>query len=441
MDFIGELIAKKNKNSTWGFGNFPSEKRSLKKALSQKNSYNMSIIGELRNFAPTYGQPAKWKAEQLISEYADTVQAINVFIEKYYFGGDIQWISLAKNNTDLPIIVLDFFTSSQELDIVKSHGADAVILISDILNKNQLEGLVRHAKKINLEVIVEVQDEKGVSRALSVGTDFIGINNRKLNDLKVVDLSKIDRLKSLIPSNVPIIIESGIEFPHDQFRYNTSAEAIMVGTAFVESGDVRKCLKSFSELSPSSMYPFIWTKPAAYLQDSGKIKLSNVLKKIGDIGFFVKRRYPIEDASKIVCEMYKSKLAKYPKAGLYWYWVMAAYYDYIKQQRVDGSEIIFFEKKNNLFADLNEINRLKYLLRQNQESQGLVYSFCGKSAKINLHTFHAPDGLWANYIHDIRILFQAGSLSEDVVSYVVNRSYRKERWYKNEHEEEVPWLQ
>lgn len=437
MNLIEKIISSKNGKPLWGYGDFSYPKRSLISALQNKNGFGMSIIGEIRHNAPSYGEKAKWTVDQMISAYADSVQAISIFTEKNFFNGDVAWISMAKAKTDLPVLVLDFFTLPEELLIVKSHGADAVIIIADILDEVGLRKMVSYAKECGLETIVEVQDEVGVRRALSVSADIVGINNRNLWDLSQVDLNKLHRLRSLIPSKVPVIVESGISFPHDQYRYNCQADGIVIGSAFVESTDLLKCLSTFQQPNENGLCPFIWTKPAAYLPQSDCSSLTRLEECLAAEGFRIKKRYPVGKASRIALELYRQKLNRFPEEGITWYWLVAAYYDLMEKLGYgDNSEIIFFEKRDDLLSDLKRLEDIKREMRQTIDKVDLQHDFCGRSFTLNLHSFHVPDPEIDAYLHDLKIILSAACLTNDIVSYMAKREYRQEKWYQNKYEED-----
>ena len=80
----------------------------------------------------------------------------------------------------LPILRKDFVVDPYQLYEAAANGADAVLLIVAALQDRDLADLYDQARGLDLDCLVEVHDEPDLERALSVGADVIGINNRNL---------------------------------------------------------------------------------------------------------------------------------------------------------------------------------------------------------------------------------------------------------------------
>ena len=70
-------------------------------------------------------------------------------------------------------------------------GADVILLIASALTKKEIKNLSKLAKKLNLEVLVEIHSEKELDKALCQYVDLIGVNNRDLKTFKTdINISK-----------------------------------------------------------------------------------------------------------------------------------------------------------------------------------------------------------------------------------------------------------
>ena len=121
-------------------------------------------------------------------------------------------------------------------------GADAILLIVAILSDDQLAAFHRLASEAGLAALVEVHDEAELDRALAVGADLIGVNNRDLKTFKV-DLATTERLAARLQAagrRRPLLVaESGIHTRADVERLaRCGAQAMLVGESLMRQGDV-----------------------------------------------------------------------------------------------------------------------------------------------------------------------------------------------------------
>jgi indole-3-glycerol phosphate synthase/phosphoribosylanthranilate isomerase len=73
-----------------------------------------------------------------------------------------------------------------------------------------------------------------VERAVRLGADIIGINNRDLDTLEI-DLATTERLAPLVPAGTLLVAESGISGPADVRRLAPFADAFLVGSSLMRS--------------------------------------------------------------------------------------------------------------------------------------------------------------------------------------------------------------
>jgi indole-3-glycerol phosphate synthase len=239
---LASLAVERGKTA-WPLGACDLLKRSLLERLKNRTS-SIGIIGEVRNHAPTYGNDSRYSPQVLIDFYSEHIDAIEVFTEPALFGGSLEWLTLAKQRSTLPVLCLDLIISDQELKSVESFGADAVILMAQLLDIDRLSSLTTHAQNLGLEVIIEIGDETEIERAINCRPNLIGIDTRDRPFLSTVDLEKPQRLRPLIPIDIPVIVESGIKSPTDISRYRDGFSAVLIGSAFVESNNLLKTFQS-----------------------------------------------------------------------------------------------------------------------------------------------------------------------------------------------------
>lgn len=201
----------------------------------------LSIIGEIKKASPSKGLiKPNFEPIQLAKQYEYAVDAISVLTEEHYFLGSPKYLKDIHTQVKLPLLRKDFIIDSYQILEARALGASAVLLIVAILDKKQLKDFLNISKKLGLDTLVEVHNEQEIDIALSSGAKIIGINNR---DLKTFDV-KLDtttRLRKLIPNDIIVVGESGINTKKDiNVMKQANVNAILVGESFMKTDDIKK---------------------------------------------------------------------------------------------------------------------------------------------------------------------------------------------------------
>jgi len=115
--------------------------------------------------------------------------------------------------------------------------------IMGILTLEQAKELYEFAKELKLDVLTEVSTEKELRKALKIGADIIGINNRNLHTLEI-DINRSKKLLPFIPEGVVQVSESGINSLKDVLLLKgLGVDAMLVGHAFMESDNIEEKIK------------------------------------------------------------------------------------------------------------------------------------------------------------------------------------------------------
>jgi indole-3-glycerol phosphate synthase len=126
----------------------------------------------------------------------------------------------------------------------RAHRADAVLLIVAALSDAEMRALLDTARGQELDVLVEVHDERELERALTAGSDIIGVNNRDLRTFEV----KLDTALGLarqIPSNVLRVAESGIHCGDDIARLRDAGyDAFLIGESLMKAARPGEALRA-----------------------------------------------------------------------------------------------------------------------------------------------------------------------------------------------------
>lgn len=216
---------------------------SFKDALARPGK--ISMIGEIKQASPANGVLRKdFSPLAIAATYARCgVNALSVLTEEEFFLGKIQYIEEIKKKTPLPVLRKDFILDEIQILESRAAGADAVLLIAGILSHEKLTKLYESAKKLGMDALIEVHTEKEMTRAIALGADIIGINNRNLNTLRV-DLTTTHKLIPFVPADTIKVSESGIQSPKDVLWLKSlGVQAILVGSAFMKSENIEEKVK------------------------------------------------------------------------------------------------------------------------------------------------------------------------------------------------------
>lgn len=244
---IKNLKKKYSFNSFSSMEYFQSNTRSLKSALSHPEK--ISIIAEVKKASPSKGII---KSDFDHIRIADTYQsngadAISVLTDEKFFQGQISFLSEIRKISEVPLLRKDFILDEFQILEAKAFGADAILLISEILSANQIKDLTECAVENNLDVLLELHSENEISKIDFNRNNLIGINNRDLTTFDV-DLKTTEKVLHKIENEIISVSESGISKKEDiDYLKSIKVNAVLVGEHFMRSENPSNELKQFIE--------------------------------------------------------------------------------------------------------------------------------------------------------------------------------------------------
>lgn len=172
------------------------------------------VIAECKKGSPSKGIFAsQYKPIEIARDYEQGgAQAISVLTEPDFFWGHEQHLIDIRKKVSLPILRKDFIFDTYQITESWALGADAILLIAAILDKQKLITLAGYAHELGLHVLLEVHNHNELQIALDIPVDGIGINSRNLQTF-TIDLEETKRLCSFIPSPKIAVAESGMHSP------------------------------------------------------------------------------------------------------------------------------------------------------------------------------------------------------------------------------------
>lgn len=240
---LAEIVARKRRDVverlTCASLNPEPTRRSLAEALQKRGA---RFIMEVKKASPS-GHQSSVSVEEAVDAYAPIADAISVLTDKPYFAGSLEDLRIARSRYDGPILAKDFIIDPRQVSEARLHGADAVLVILAILSDGEAGALLAEARRLNMDVIVEVHDEAELGRALALGAPIIGINNRNLSTL-CTDLSVTEQLATKVPPDRIVISESGITDRREVERLASKVDAFLVGSSLMASGDVGEAARA-----------------------------------------------------------------------------------------------------------------------------------------------------------------------------------------------------
>jgi indole-3-glycerol phosphate synthase len=205
----------------------------------------IAVIAEVKKASPSAGIiAADFNPLSQAREYArGGAHALSILTDEKYFHGSLAYLRQVREQVELPLLRKDFIV--HELQVYESvvAGADAILLIVASLKDSELRVLYDCAKTCQLDVLVEVHDLHEIDRALELGADLIGINNRNLKTFQV-DLATTEELAEEIPNDAIGVSESGIRTAEDVRRVRAAGiNAVLVGETLMRAKNVPEKLR------------------------------------------------------------------------------------------------------------------------------------------------------------------------------------------------------
>ena len=212
-----------------------SRPRDFRRALARPGE--VGLIAEIKRRSPGAG-PIRLDLDPAVvaaAYQAGGASALSVLTDREYFHGSLEDLRQARAAVDLPVLRKDFLLSGVQLYEARSAGADAVLLITSILEDGELRRLRIQAEELGMAALVEVHDAAEMARALASGATLVGINNRDLRDF-TTRLGTTFEVMGAAGDGVVVVSESGIRTRSDvESLGRQGVDAILAGTTLLRA--------------------------------------------------------------------------------------------------------------------------------------------------------------------------------------------------------------
>lgn len=249
MNILNEILEVKNKEVSdlrrkYSLSSFTEmeffESETLSFYNSIKENSDLSIIAEIKKASPSKGIMKENFNHIEIAEtyFQNGANAVSILTDENFFKGKLTYLQDIASFKSLPLLRKDFIIDEYQIFQSKAFGADFILLISEILSKNQVAELTHAAYEIGLEVLLELHSEEQLSKIDFNLNKLIGINNRNLSDFSV-DINTCINISHNLPEGVMVVAESGIKEKEDvQLLSKSNINAILVGEYLMSSENI-----------------------------------------------------------------------------------------------------------------------------------------------------------------------------------------------------------
>ena len=202
-------------------------------------SSKYKIIAEMKKASPSAGIIVDdYKPEEIATEYESKGYTnLSVLTEEDHFLGSISHIAKVRKASDLPILQKDFIVDEWQIYQAKTIGVDCILLISEILTKEEIDSFVKTAKTLKLDVLLEFHDELEIEKITDLELDYLGINNRNLRTLKT-DINHCLSIRDKYHNELKdfkIIAESGFKSTMELENYKSNGiELFLIGESILK---------------------------------------------------------------------------------------------------------------------------------------------------------------------------------------------------------------
>jgi indole-3-glycerol phosphate synthase len=233
MDFLQKMYALSRKRAAalMPTKDYPYPVRPFKEALK-----GMAVIAEVKYATPKDGLLGLTDGPATIAcDYERLgASAISCLTEPKYFAGCLEYIGIIRSSCSLPVMMKDFIVDERQIMAGRALGADAFLLITEMLSIKELKALYACGKDLGMDCLVEVHGEDGLDKAVAVGAEIIGVNSRDLKTLQVNPF-KHEEIVRHIPREVVKVAESGITSGTRLMELKAFGyEAALIGRAFAD---------------------------------------------------------------------------------------------------------------------------------------------------------------------------------------------------------------
>ena len=224
--------------------------RDFARAVTAGAAAGPNIIAELKRKSPSAGVIVPDFDPVAIARVYEQhgAAALSLLTDETFFGGRLEYLGLVKKTVALPVLRKEFILGEYQVFESRAAGADAVLLIAEVLGAARCAELADLCRRLGLTPLIEVHAQGQLDELLAAAGPpaperyLLGINNRDLA-VQRTDLQTTARLAASLPQGTSFISESGISTRADVLEVQRAgASAVLIGESLLKSQDIGRKL-------------------------------------------------------------------------------------------------------------------------------------------------------------------------------------------------------
>jgi indole-3-glycerol phosphate synthase len=200
----------------------------------------ISLIAEVKKASPSKGIIREdFNPIEIAKAYESAgASCVSVLTDENFFQGHRDFLVQVGDSISLPTLRKDFIIDPWQVYDARAAGADAVLLIAECLDGDNLRDLHTLINELGMTALVELYDRDNIEKVMACNPSLVGVNNRDLNTFEV-DLEHSIEIRRSLPEDITFVSESGISSNAEVSRLlQANVDAILVGESLMRADDI-----------------------------------------------------------------------------------------------------------------------------------------------------------------------------------------------------------